>query len=198
MDINKAIKKQKKSYFMFVFLMSFIFLTLPLVLFLSRVSNIILIVYLVFNEIFIFITAYVVINSQYLKFFYYRNKIKLKLGIFSEKITIGCDKVSIIHVENCISKETRKKDFDIILISSSNFRSRKLVKVDEIFLNKYPEILAEYRRLNKLYPEVCFYYINITRGRILKYKLLDTIYKGCMQTIYTEKAMEKIKEFRNE
>lgn len=198
MDINKAIKKQKNGYLRFMLLMCFIFLFLPLALILSGKRNMFLIEYLIVNEIFILVVFFAVINTEFLKFVYEKNKIKLKLGVFFEKVTINCDKVSIIHVETRIKEKTDKYDFDIILIARSNFRSKKLVKVDEELLKKYPALSSEYRRIKKLYPSICYYYIKITRGKMLKYKLLDTIYKGCMQTIYTDKAIEKIKEFRNE
>lgn len=195
MDINKAIKKQKNAYLRFMLLMCFIFLLLPFALILSGKSNLLLITYLIVNEVLILAVFFASINTGFLKFTYENNKIRLKLDVFSEKVTINCDKVSIIHVENKIEE---KNDFDIILIASSNFRSKKFKKVDEDFLKRYIALSSEYRRLKNLYPSICFYYIKITRGKMLKYKLLDTIYKGCMQTIYTEKAIEKIKEFRNE
>ncbi|WP_242946917.1 hypothetical protein [Clostridium haemolyticum] len=68
MKINKAIRKQKKSYKRFMLTMSFIFLLLPSVLYFSHEFYTFIIAYLVFIEVLIIIVMFIRLDKEYLKY----------------------------------------------------------------------------------------------------------------------------------
>jgi hypothetical protein len=191
MNINKAIKKQDKSHKRFLLILGFIFLVLPGVLFLSGKVNTFLIIYLAVIEFLVLITMIISSNNNYLKYIIENYKVKLKFTKISDEIIISCEKVSIVHVENS------GPQMELILITSSRFRSKKLKPIDEEFIKKYPYLAQLYYRTKKHHPEDNYFYIIISKGGYHKYKLLDLIYRSCLQALYTDEAVERIKEYRN-
>lgn len=196
MNIDKAIRKQKKSYKRFVLSMSFIFFTLPTALIISKKFYIFYIIYLIIVECLILMSIFIRINKETLKFQYDGYKFKILLGISSKKINILCDKVFIVHVEDSSSNKDEKNDFKIILIASSKFRSERMLPISLKFLQKHPYVAYQYARMKMLYPEYDFYYTVIKRGGLSKYPLLDAIYKSCVHAYFTEDTIEKIKFYR--
>lgn len=199
MDINKAIRKQKKSYKRFMLIMGFIFFALPLaalLLFADRVP-LFYILYLIVIEILIILAIVAKINYENLKFTTNNYRIKIVSGIRRDKINIICNKVVFVHVENIIRKRDREKDFIIILIASSTFRSKRMIPINEKFLRNHPYAAFQYQRIKILNPEKEYAFTIIKKGKLYKYELLDTIYKSCVYAIFSEEAIDKIKEYRN-
>jgi len=46
-------------------------------------------------------------------------------------------------------------------------------------------------------PEENFFYFIINHGGFKKYVLLDDLYKSCEQALFSDDAIEKIKEYRD-
>ncbi|KAJ49150.1 putative integral membrane protein [Clostridium tetanomorphum] len=196
MDMNKAIRKQKKSYKRFMLIMSFIFFILPIVLILTKIITMFYIVYLVVIECLIIIAIMAKINAESLKFNYDGYKIKVLSGIRREQVNITCNRVVFVHAEDV--KSSIEKDFFIVLISDSKFRSKKMLPINEKFLKMYPYAAFYYKKIKILNPEKEYFFTIIKRGKLYKYELLDNIYKSCVYAIFTDEAIEKIKEYRNE
>lgn len=196
MNIDKAIRKQKKSYKRFLLSMCFIFFILPAVLVLSKKFYIFYIAYLVVVEILIFLAIIIRINNETLKFSYDGYRLKLQLGLNGSKINILCDKIALVHVEDYISGEQENIDFKVILISRSRFRSDRMIPISEDFFNKHPFAAHEYRKIKVIHPEDDFYFTIVRRGGLNKYPLLDTIYKSCVYANFTQEAIERIKYYR--
>lgn len=190
MDINKAIRKQKKSYKRFVLSMSFIFLFLPLVLVFSGEINPFFIFYLVVLEILIVVAVVKKIDSECLKYELKNYRIKIKWKALIKGITIMPEKVALVHVEG------QGKDITIVIITTSSFRNRKVKPVVLDLLKKYPLIHKEYTRIKKFNPEHNYYYFTVKNGGYEKYKLLDFLYTHCLKSFYSEEAILCIREYR--
>jgi hypothetical protein len=146
--------------------------------------------YLAIIELLILITIIITINVGYLKYDYDSYKIKVKQGLFKVEYNIVCSKVVLVHTEGDGAQ------FNIILLTTSRFRNKKIKPIDQDFLKNNSYVAHHYYKLKKQHPEDEYYYININKGGFVKFRLLDTIYKSCVSSIYTENAIEKIKEYR--
>jgi hypothetical protein len=187
MDINKAIRKQKKSFIYFMLSMCFIFFVLPVILLVLKRESLFFLSYLAVIEVLIVSAVLFRINSEYLRFQYDSNKLKIFTGLFKSEININCSKVLYVDVEG------REGNTTIILITKSKLRSSHVKKIDINFLTKYDFIKGKYYRLKKIHPEDNFYYLVIKNGGYYKYKLLDIIYKSCVYAYFSEEAIDKIK-----
>lgn len=188
MNVNKAIKKQNKSYKRFLLFNCFIFLALPLMLYFSRQYNFFYIAYLLIIEVLILFAIIAAVNNNKLSFNYDGLKLKLSWGIWGKKLIINCDKVVFVH---------SKKNDDIIIISTSRFRSNIMRKIDMKFLKNNPYAAYYYYKIKAQCPEKNYYYVIIKSGGIYRYELLDTLYKSCVYAQYTDDAIDKIKIFRD-
>lgn len=190
MDINKAIKKQDKSYKVFLISLCFIFFILPAALFISRQWNIFLISYLIAVEGLIIATILSRTNFERLNFKYENYKLKVKWGIFSSYLIINCEKVVIVHSEG------NADDFNIIIISSVKFRNKKARPVDLDFLKNHPFAASHYDRIKRQNLEINYFYTIINKGKYKKYIFMDNIYKYCLYAFFTDDCIEKIKNYR--
>lgn len=190
MDINKAIRKQKKSYTRFLLSMCFIFLLLPLILFISKKITIFFSLYLSVLEILIMVAVLIRISCEGLKFNYNEYELKIKSGIFEKEINIVCDKVALVHTEE------QPEGPEIIIITTSRFGNKRIKGVNLEFLAKYPYINYDYYRIKKQSPENNYYYIIITKGGYHKYELINKIFVSCVHGFFTEEAIDTIKKYR--
>ncbi|MCY6355496.1 hypothetical protein [Clostridium sp. ZS2-4] len=189
MNINKAIRKQKKSFKRFWLSMSFIFLLLPISVVITRKASFFIITYLVVIEFLIVISILVHIHTQTLKF-EYSGKLKIQNGLWCGKYSIICNNVMFVHTIN------DKKDMKIVLILKSGMRNKNINMIDLKFMEKYTlkngyKINSKVENLQKKY-----YYIIINKGGYYKYELLNLIYRYCVKAYFTDEAIEKIKEYR--
>lgn len=190
MNINKDIKKQNKSIKRFLLLMVFIFFMLiAVVIFTKSYTNIILTI-LVFLELLILSSIVYTIDYFTLEFRSEGYKLVVKQGLFGEKINISGDKVVLVYVEE------KEKEFNIVMISSAKIRSKLCKKVDKEFLINNGYISSIYINIVKKNKEEGYYYLNINKGGLKKYKLLNSIYKTCVYAEYGDKAISKIKHSR--
>ncbi|NLP27790.1 MAG: hypothetical protein GX370_03315 [Clostridia bacterium] len=191
MNIDKAIKKQNSSHKRFVLIMCFIFFMNPLLFVLSGVYNLFLIAYLAIIEVLIIIAILVKKDGKTMSYEYYNGKLKLSQGLLKNKCSIHCSKVVFVHVES--KNENKEKDLDILMITNSRFRNKKIREVDFYFLKNYPYVKKEYEKLKALNPEEEYYYIIVSKGKLTKYKLLMEIYKRCVNAKFSEAAIDAIK-----
>lgn len=196
MNIDKAIRKQKKSYKRFLLSMCFIFFVLPVALFLSKVFDIFYIAYLGVIELLIFIAVFIRIDKEALKFKYEDFKLKIFLGINKKPIIMNCEKIILVHTEDVLSKEGSKEDFKIVMLSTAKFRSDRMLEVNLKFLKNHPYVAYQYNKFKILLPEERIYFTIIKRGGLRKYPLLEIIYKSCTRASFTEECVEKIKFYR--
>lgn len=189
MNINKAIRKQKKSIKGFMLSMSFIFILLPTIVYISKAFSTFLLIYLSVIEILIITVILIKLDKETLKF-EYGSRLKVHNGIFRDRYSIDCDKVEVVHT----IKEGR--ELEIIIILKSRLRNKRIKRVDSKFLksnnwtNKYCNIKDE-----KFSTE--YYYIILNKGGYVKYKLLDILYRYCTKAHFTEDSIKNIKEYRN-
>lgn len=198
MDLNKGLRNQKRSYERFIVIMSFIFILLPLILYLyNNFNNIFYLAYLAIIEVLIVIAVIIRVDREKLKFQYYNNRFKIVLGILDRKLNIACDKVSLVHIEK-YNNIYDIEDFKIILLTTSTLRNNKIIKVNEKFLKYHNYVASFYYKLKRIDPEKNFYYTIVRRGGLKKYYLLDALYRTCVYAHFTEDCIEKIKELRKE
>ncbi len=198
MNIDKAIRKQKKSYKRFMLSMCFIFFALPAILIIYKKFYIFYIIYLIIIELLTLLAIFIRINKESLDFRYDEYKLRIDLGLTHKRINIVCDKVVLVHVEDIISEDSARKitDFKIILLSTSRFRSERMLPISMNFLKNHSYVAYEYDRIKNLNPEYDYYYTIIKRGSLNKYPLLDLIYKSCVNAEFTSESVEKIKFYR--
>lgn len=191
MNINKAIRKQKKTYKGFMLSMCFIFVLLPIMLIVSKITNIFLVIYLVLNELLIAIVIILRFNEEYIDFKLEGYKISIWCGIAKTKFIIICKKVAFVHTQD------GGKNLEIIIITKSKFRNKKIYPIDIIFLKKYPYVAQMYNKIKIENPEETYFYTIIKHGGFKKYILLDDVYRSCVDAIFSGDAIEKIKEYRD-
>lgn len=198
MDLNKAIRKQNKSFKRFLLLMSFIFFILPVILYLSgNFNNVFYLTYLIFIELLILASVLIRSSKEKLEFYYKNNRLKVYLGFRNKKLNIVCDKVKLIHVEK-YTDVYGNEDFKIILLATSTFRSQRMVLVNNRFLKNHPYVFHYYKKLEGMHPHTLCYYTIVKRGGAKKYYLLDALYRTCVYSDFTEECIEKIKILRKE
>lgn len=195
MNINKEIRRQKKSYNRFLFSMMFIFIILPLILFVTRRIYLFYVAYLVFIEILISLAVFIKTSNAYLKFDCDTIRLRIKLGIKSERFSIFCDKIIFVDVEQ-INSEKNDEDFRILIISDSKIRRKKMYQVNSNFLLKHKKVMEFFDKSSLNHHENEYYYITIRKGKYLKYELIDMIYKNCVKAHFTENAIKKVKQYR--
>jgi len=191
MNINKAIRKQKKTYKRFVLSMCFIFVLLPIVLKLSNVINLFFLIYLVCIEFMIFLVLLLRFNEEHIDFKLEGYKISIWSGIVKDKVVIMCNKVNLVHTNG------QGKNLEIVIIMKSKFRSKQIHPVDLNFLKKYPYVAQMYTKIKIQNLEETYFYFIINHGGFRKYILLDHLYKSCERAIFSDDAIEKIKEYRD-
>ncbi len=192
MNINKAIRKQKKTYKRFMLSMCFIFVLLPIVLVASKSINIFLAVYLVLNELLIAVVMILRFNEEYIDFELEGYKIIIWCGILKVKFIIICEKVAFVHTEYV------GKNLEIIIITKSRFRNKKVKTVDMIFFKTHPYVAKMYNEIKIDNPEETYFYIIIKHGGFKKYILLNDLYRACVDAVFSGDAIEKIKEYREQ
>lgn len=188
MNIDKAIKKQNKSLFRFVRLMCFIFLLLPICVICFNTFNLFIICYLVVIQIIIVYGVVYRIDKEHLKFQKENYKIVINDGLFSRKINFIFDNVVIVHVVK------EKKDWKIVIILKSNYRDKRIKKVNYNFIFKYNDLEKQLEIIKKYHSCEEFSYFIVSKGLNKKYKLINIIYKNCVTASFTEEAILKIKE----
>ncbi len=192
MDIYKVIKMEKKSLKRFYKLMGILFIGLPLSVYLTGVRTIFFLVYLLIIELLIISAVINKLNYYSLKYSYNANKLNIKNGLFANNNLILCDKVILVHTEKMES------DMEIIIISTMNFRNKNLRPVVNGFLKKYPKVDEELKKISNGDNQQTYYFQIIRKGGLIKYLLLDTIYKNCVKAIYTNDSIQNIKIARGQ
>jgi hypothetical protein len=190
MDINKAIRKQEKSHRRFLLFLGFIFFAMPFILILTKRFNLFFGIYLCIIELLVLTATLISVNKNYIRYSIGEYKLKLKFGWFGEEFSIACDKVALVHTEGTGAA------MNIVILTTSKFRNKKINAVDEVFLRKHSYVSHHYYRLKKLNPEINYFYVVAQKGNYHKYILLDMIYRNCVKAYYTEESIEKIKEYR--
>lgn len=192
MNIDKAIKLERKHFKMFLVIMFLISVILPMALVLTGLTNIFYLSYLAFIEILIAMAIIIKLNAYRVEYRCLNNRLIFKTGIFSKENLIICDKVVLVH--------TNKSDYDleIVLITNVVFRNKSLRPVEKSFLKRYPQVCDEYNNLKQLYPEKKYYFQVIRRGGLKKYLLLDSIYRNCVKAVYTDESIQNIKIARGQ
>ncbi len=190
MNINKAIRKQKKTYKRFMLSMCFIFVLLPIILIVSKAISIFFVIYLVCIELLIAFVVLLRFNEEYIDFKWEGYKISIWCGIAKTKFIIICEKVALIHTGGY------GRNLELIIITKSRFRNKRIHPIDINFLKKYPYVAQMYNKIKIQNPEEAYFYFVIKNGGFRKYVLLDDIYKSCVQAVFSDDAIEKIKEYR--
>jgi hypothetical protein len=129
-------------------------------------------------------------NEEFMEFKLDGYKISIWCGIAKMKFILICNKVAVVHTIN------RGVNLQIIIITKSRFRNKSINPIDIKFLQKYPYVAQMYNKIKVLDPEQEYFYITIRNGGFRKYNLLDDIYKSCVGAVFSDEAIEKIKEYR--
>ncbi|APC38771.1 hypothetical protein [Clostridium estertheticum] len=190
MNINKAIRKQKKTYKRFMLSMCFIFVLLPIALMISNIMSMFFIIYLICIEVMITFVLLLRINEEYIDFKQNGYKISIWCGITRVKFIIICKKVDLVHTEG------HGRNLKIIIITKSGFRNKRIRPVDINFFMKYPYVAKMYIEIKTQNLEKTYYYLVINNGGFRKYSLLNDLYKTCNQAVFSDDAIENIKEYR--
>jgi len=196
MNINKAIRKQRKSYIRFLLSMCFVFFALPIALIFYSRLGIFYIVYMTVVEMLIAVSVVMRSSQERLEFDYNLGRLRVKRGSFAKAESINCDKIMYVDVELAAEKVKGFQEFNIILISKSKFRNKKLKAVDREFWDRYIRIWPDSWENALENPEKELYYLMIDSGGLRKYKLLDAVFTSCVKAAFSENAIEKIKFYR--
>lgn len=190
--LEKALKKQNRQKKKIFIVMYFLAVFLPVITYLAYIDSIFIWGFLGVIEIFIIYEILSMINNHKLEFELSNNHLRIKSGIFSSKSLIYCDKVVTVHTSKVL------EDMEIILISITNTKNKRLRPVTKEFEKKYKEASDEINRLKKINASTVYYYQVIKRGALYKYILLDKIYKSCVNASYTDSAIDNIKIARGQ
>jgi len=191
MNRNKAIRKQKKTYKRFMLSMCFIFVLLPIILIVSKVINLFFILYLFCIEFMILFVVILRLDEEYINFKLDGYKISIWCGILRAKYIIICKKVDLVHTQGY------DRNLEIIILTRSKFRNKKIYPVEINFFKKYPYVANTYSKIKIQNPEENYFYFIINHGGFKKYILLDDLYKYCERATFSDEAIDKIKEYRD-
>jgi hypothetical protein len=186
MNINKAIRKQRKSYKRFLLSMCFVFFALPAAMLLYGRTETFYIAFLAGIELLVAGAVYARASRENLEFEYNMGWIRIRRGILGMTESVNCDRIIFVDAEPAVEKGEVLQDFSIILVSDSKYRNKKLKAVDPAFREKYA--LADNGSEQ--------FYLAIDSGGLLKYRLLDAVFKSCVKAAYSENAIERIKFYR--
>lgn len=190
MNINKAIKKQKKSTKRFVRFMGFIFILLPAILFLNNVFTFFILIYLIIIEMLIITVLLLKLDKETLKF-NFAERLRIQNGIFGDRYSIDCQRVQLVHTIR------EKENLEIILILNYKSRNKRIKKIDSRFLKNNPWIKKYYNVLKDKKIGKDYYYVVVSKGGYIKYILLNELYKYCTKAYFTDSSIKSIKEYRN-
>ena len=196
MNINKAIRKQRKSYIRFLLSMCFVFFALPLALIFYRRLDAFYIAYMAALETLVAVSVIMRSRQERFEFDYNMGRLRVKRGLFAKTESINCDKIIYVDVELAAGKVKGFQEFNIILISKSKFRNKKLKAVDQDLWDRYIRIWPAGGKLEKENPEKELYYLMIDSGGLRKYWFLDAVFTSCVKASFSENAIEKIKFYR--
>ncbi len=191
MEFDKVLRKQRKSYKRFMLSMGFIFLLLPIILYLSKTFNIFFIIYLCILELLILLAIIARFNDDYLKFSVNGDKISISVLMGRVKYKLNSEKVVAVHA---IPQE---KYFDIMIITTSTFRNKRIRMLTDKTITRYEGLDNLYHKI-KLPGNRNYYYLIIRRGGVKKHFLLHTLFRSCLAATFSENAIENIKEFIKE
>lgn len=192
MDIYKALKLEKKYEKIYYSIMIFLIIILPISVFLAGLIQPFYIISLIILEALIGLSILRRVNSMSLKYSCHNNRLKIKSGLFKKEGLLFCDKVVLVHTEKM------EEDMEIIIITSVNFKNKRLRLITKQFLKRYPAIREEFERIKENNPDNIYYYQVVRYGGLNKYLLLDTIYKNCVKSVYTEEGIQNIKISRGQ
>lgn len=192
MDIYKALKLEKKYEKIYYSIMIFLIIILPISVFLAGLIQPFYIISLIILEALIGLSILRRVNSMSLKYSCHNNRLKIKSGLFKKEGLLFCDKVVLVHTEKM------EEDMEIIIITSVNFKNKRLRLITKQFLKRYPAIREEFERIKENNPDNIYYYQVVRYGGLNKYVLLDTIYKNCVKSVYTEEGIQNIKISRGQ
>ncbi|MGL5414204.1 MAG: hypothetical protein ACRDAU_00915 [Clostridium sp.] len=187
MDINKALRVEKRRGERFYILMIALAILLPASLWLTGIKEGFFIAYVIGMELLIGLAILKRVDRYKIEYEYKNNKLIFKCGVFGKKNLILCDQVAVVHTEGI------EDDVKLIIISTIKFRNSRLKPVVDGLFKKYPKISHEYRKVTNINPENKYYYLIIKKGGLKKYPLLGDIYTYCAKASYTEEAIQSIK-----
>ncbi len=190
MDIFKAYEKQRRYLRRFNIVMVFLALFLPGVVYYTGKTSGFFLYYLIFLEILIFTAVFITKDNESLEFDIVQNKIILKMGIFKKKYPIFCEKIAIVHTED------ENYDLKLLVITTQRLRNKFFKPVTKGTLKRYPILLNEFVRIKRLNPEFTYYFFMVKKGGFYKYELLQSLYKNCANTIFTDSSIVNIKKIQ--
>lgn len=192
MDINKAIRKQNRSFKIFMLTICFIFFMNPIILYLSQIRNIILIIILGIIEILIITVASVAINNQRLDYHIKNDYIIIKSGFIKrEKAIVFLESVCGIHVYKS------NDDIKIIIFTTRKIPLKSCKALGEVKFKKNKDLYNLVDRMVRKNKEKIYFY-TVRTGGYKKYLLLEYLYKNCIHSIVSSSAIEEIKQCREE
>ncbi|WP_244833698.1 hypothetical protein [Clostridium sp. BJN0001] len=193
MDINKAVKKEKSHTKIFLTAMSIIAFLLPCILYLSGIKiKLFYIMYLVIIEFLILISILAKLNFYLVKYKCKNNRLKFKVGLFSNEYVLLCNSVKAVHTMNS------DYDIEIILITDIKLRNKGLRVINDKTLKRHKYILKMLKNIEDYDKNKVYYIEIIKRGGLKKYFLLDCIYKNCVKAFYTDECIQSIKIARGQ
>lgn len=187
MDINKALKLEKKHRKCFYVVMIMLFISLPLAIYLTNMYTSFFIISSLILEVLIALVFLSKVSTSSLTYSCKKNRLKIKSGLFSKELLFFCDKVVLVHTEKI------EEDMEIYIITTVNIRNRGLKLLGKSLLKRMPELKEEFKKVKKSNEGSLFYYQVIRRGGLKKYLLLDDIYRNCVKAEYTDKCIQSIK-----
>lgn len=192
MFIDKAIKKQDKSYGRFINFMIFLIVLFPLVLAILDVKNLYFYLYLAILEIAIIIAIVRIKEKMELKYICKNNFLRIKISLFIKSIKLICDKIVLVHTEK------KGDEIEIIVITTARVGKRAFKLVGKILLKSHPALEEEYNKIKKANKDTNYYYMVIKNGGFKKFILLDDLYKNCVKAKFTGDTIENIKIARGQ
>lgn len=187
LNIDKAQKKERKGNNIFYIIMIFIGIILPIAMFATSQTHIYYIFLLIFIEFLISLAILININKYSLKYRLCDKRFKIKQGLFLDPVMILCDSVSLVHTVN------KDNEPYIIIVTNKKVRNKYMKVITEKFLKSHNQLNKKYKYLESLNPDIVYYRYIIRFGGTKKYIILNDIYSNCVNSLYTDNAIEDIK-----
>lgn len=190
MNIDKAIKKQKSNFVVFVFYLGFIFVFLPVALILSNKKNDIYLIYLCIIELLIVMEIYRQSLNHLMDLKYCNSRLKIKHGLIGISYSINCEKVVYVHAIG------ENEKMEIIIGFKGKIKKKVFKPIDNSVLRKYKEIREYQSSLSEDNKSTRISYYSFLKGGYIKYTFLDSLYKYCPNAKFSNSTINRIKDFR--
>jgi len=185
MKINKALRKQRKSYKRFMLSMGFVFVLFPSLLYVTRIFDWHLILLLVLVEILCGLSMVTKYKELDLKYEVTLKNIKIMTRIPKRTNTIPYDAIKGVHFSYM------KNNSILYIIVDRKLRGKVWKRLNKLSEND-KELVELAERIQNVKEIDQLFYLSIVSGGFIKQEVLSHLYVRALDAFFSKGAMREI------